>query len=162
PHWLWCWSRLRPVLAGLAAALSLSLVGGLAGMTFLWPLAEGHRRQAEGNAPTADRRRQEAQAAQERAAANLYFSRLAPTRLAWRLNDVTQMRQLLDQCIPQAGEADLRGWEWHYLSALTADGLVTIPTGQHQVECVAFSRDGQRPGEVRVWDLTRQPEFLTA
>src|SRR5262249_60493428 len=45
---LWRWSRRRPLLAGLAAALLVSLAGGLAGMTALWLQAEAARQGAVG------------------------------------------------------------------------------------------------------------------
>jgi WD40 repeat protein/serine/threonine protein kinase len=157
---LWRWSRRRPLLAGMAAALVLSLVGGLAGMSVLWLQAEALRRSAESHAVTADLRRQEAEA-------NLYFSRLAQARLAWRLNDVEETQQLLEQCVPEPGATDWRGWEWRYLTSLGASALTTIPTVHAHVQSVAFSPDGRQlllgggdpyqlsgaRGDAQVWNL---------
>src|SRR5262249_8418672 len=44
---LWRWGRRNPLVAGLAAALLLALVGGLAGVTWKWREAERQRQLAE-------------------------------------------------------------------------------------------------------------------
>jgi WD40 repeat protein len=173
------WARRRPGLAGLTIALALSVAAGLVGMGALWLLAEGHRRDAEGNFAAAQRERGAAEAARRkeaaqrhRAEASLYFSRLAQARLEWRLNNAAGARQLLAQCAPGAGEADPRGWEWHYLSSLTRAELLTIPNAHAMTNGLAFSPDGKwllsgggdpysgeglsaAPGEVKLWDLAR-------
>ena len=46
PERLWLWCRRRPVIAGLTAALILACVLGVAGITWQWIRAEGHRREA--------------------------------------------------------------------------------------------------------------------
>src|SRR5262249_37620789 len=90
-------------------------------------------------------------------------------RLEWQLHRVGPMRRLLGLCRPRPGEADLRGWEWHYLDGLAHADLLTLPA-EVLVNGVAFTPDGRRlvagmgnpyhppdapfPGSVRVWDLT--------
>jgi hypothetical protein len=59
----WRWSRRRPAVAALAAALVLTLGAGFLGMFFLWRHAESQRERAE-------RERARAEAAQARAAAD--------------------------------------------------------------------------------------------
>jgi WD40 repeat protein len=166
------WARRRPALAGVTFALALSLAAGLVGMGALWLIAEGHRQDAERNFVAAQRERGEAEAARRRAEASLYFSRLAQARLEWRLNNAAGARHLLALCVPGAGEADPRGWEWHYLSSLMRAELLTIPNAHAVTNSLAFSPDGKwllsgggnpysdeglskAPGEVKLWDLAR-------
>jgi WD40 repeat protein len=47
PERAWLWARRQPALAALSALLSLSLMGGLAGVIWEWRVAEHHRQQAE-------------------------------------------------------------------------------------------------------------------
>jgi WD40 repeat protein/serine/threonine protein kinase len=168
---LWRWCRRRPGLAALALALLLSLLSGFIGVTILWQLAEGHRQQAEDNFNRAETERGEAIAARDQAEANLYFSRIAQARLEWRLNNVTEVRHLLDLSLPPPGVPDRRGWEWHYLNALTHADLLTIADAHVEVLSLAFSPDGRRlysgggnayqsvngvfPGEIKVWDFSQ-------
>lgn len=45
----------------------------------------------------------------------LYASDMALASRAWRDNDIQQVRIRLARHIPQTGQSDLRGFEWHYL-----------------------------------------------
>ena len=69
---------------------------------------------------------------------NLYLSRIAQSRLEWRLNNIPAARRLLDECEPGR-----RGWEWQHLRRLEQSELDTIswPEFTH-INAVAFSRDG--------------------
>src|SRR5262249_40923596 len=70
-------------------------------------------------------------------------------------------KQLLDECVPNAGQTDLRGWEWHYLKRQCDSALKTIPSLGTPTEGVgvAFSPDdrhvaatGYSDGAVRIWN----------
>src|SRR5262249_18233735 len=57
----------------------------------------------------------EAEADQRRRAERvLYFSRIGLAEREWGNSNVAGAEMLLDQCLPRPGQADLRGWEWHY------------------------------------------------
>jgi tetratricopeptide (TPR) repeat protein len=58
---LWSWCRRKPVVAGLAGALLLSVVGGFALVTWQWRRADQQRQTAEHGWTEADRQRREAQ-----------------------------------------------------------------------------------------------------
>jgi WD40 repeat protein len=74
-------------------------------------------------------------------------------------------RQILTRYIPQPGDTDLRGFEWHYLWKLLhprpprPELLHEIPAHADSAYCVAFSPDGHflatcsRDHTARVWDL---------
>src|SRR5262249_14913707 len=68
-------------------------------------------------------------------------------------DDTPRAQDLLESLKPRAGEADLRGFEWHYLHRLCHGEALTLP-GR---ECAAISPDGQvvaaggGQGAIRVW-----------
>ena len=83
---------------------------------------------------------------------------------AWETNRVERVLQLLEQDRPKTKEADLRGFEWHYLNRLCHQELLTLPAGitgfGHKV--LAFSPDGkrlaagvlvERDPAIKVWDV---------
>ena len=47
-----------------------------------------------------------------------YIADMNLARVAWDENNVIRTRELLEQHRPQPGEADSRGFEWHYLRRL--------------------------------------------
>lgn len=69
-------------------------------------------------------------------------------------------RQTLERHLPEPGETDLRGFEWHALHALAEGDAATVFTDhESSVEVVAFSPDsryllsGSREGKVIIRDL---------
>src|SRR5262249_20302975 len=112
---------------------------------------EGHRRDAEAGFTDAERQRKAADEARDQEAgqrrqaeAHLYLSRIAQARLEWEVHRLGEMRLSLDRCRPGPGEADPRGWEWHYLRGLAHADLLTLPAVYEVVNGVAFSPDGRR------------------
>jgi WD40 repeat protein/tRNA A-37 threonylcarbamoyl transferase component Bud32 len=133
------WVRRRPHLAALAALLLLSLFGGLAGVLWQWQRATGeyHRavRLAEAERRTA------------------YARAISLAYAEWRAGNAGGANQVLSAC-----RAELRGWEWHYLSRLfRARQLATLEGHADGVLAVAFSPDGSRvassgaDGVIKVW-----------
>jgi WD40 repeat protein len=69
--------------------------------------------------------------------------------------------QLLDRQRPQAGELDLRGWEWRYLWQLCrSDAASVLATGPMTEARLAVSADGEwlataqsAPDNVKLWNL---------
>lgn len=161
----WRWCRRRPAIAMMTAALALSLLAGFIGMGVLWLRAETNRRSAELNA--------------ENAELNLYFSRIVQAQFEWRLNNPAGVAALLNQCTPQPGEPDRRGWEWRYLRNLLNSDVGTLALDDRRnmyLASVRFSRDGRRlyaaggnyfsrsnaTGRVRAWDLPPEKEPILA
>lgn len=81
--------------------------------------------------------------------------------LAWNESNLTEFKNLLDRYFPQAGEPDLRKWEWYHMGHLgkpyfqarrielpdVAQGVVFVP--KHNLIAVAH---GFAP-VVSIWNL---------
>ena len=94
----------------------------------------------------------------EQAWRHLYVARMQTAQQAWREGNIPRLRELLAETWPAAGQPDLRGFEWHYLSNVgNADpSIVRPPTG---VCRVSFSPDGRHfvvAGEGGQWDEAAQ------
>jgi eukaryotic-like serine/threonine-protein kinase len=133
------WCRRRPAVAGLAAALAVSMVAALVTVTALWRQAAAAR---DGE-----------QAERERAAARTTDLLLANARLTWLAGDLPKVRAALAECPPEA-----RGPDWRYLERVSAPPVLELDAGE-PVRGVAFNRDGtllaavSENGRARVWDV---------
>ncbi len=101
--------RRRPLVALLLGLLTVSLFGGLAGVTWKWLEANEQRDLA--NAQRTTRRLFQA-----------YRARLSAAVAALQNHDVTDAARHLDAA-PEA----LRGWEWRHLHSRLDDSIAVIP-----------------------------------
>jgi WD40 repeat protein len=141
--------------------------------------ANANEQKAVANAATAQEKEREAvnqrdevKALAEKLAAReqqlqrtLYAAHMNLAQHAWESGGAEQVRELLEQHRPKAGESDLRGFEWFYLYRLCHTELLTV---RHPsvVFSVAYSPDGKRlasvaRGFVKVWDARTGHELLT-
>jgi WD40 repeat protein len=166
------WARRRPAVAALLALVVVVSAAGFGLVTWKWRDAEQqkaaaqeaqHEAEEQTNQKTAallqvnEARRKAVALAESESRANqearvkLYFQQITLARQAWRDNNVTAARQLLDAC-----PADLRNWEWRFLRRLYQSDLRTItPTGPlaKHVHGVAYSPDGTRIATGEGFDL---------
>src|SRR5437762_13821628 len=61
----------------------------------------------------------EAEVERDRARRNLYAADINLAHQAWLQSNLGKARRLLARTRPEAGQEDLRGWEWRYLWGLT-------------------------------------------
>jgi WD40 repeat protein/predicted Ser/Thr protein kinase len=119
----WKWCRRRPALAGLSAALALTLVAGLT--LALWQL----RRTT---------------ASELLARQHAYGADMNLVQEAVENGDLGTAMALLNAHRPAAGQKDLRGWEWRYLwQSCRGDQLFELDCSPHGIDRVAFSPDGR-------------------
>lgn len=123
--------------------------------------------------------RQRAEAARESLRQNLYFSEMIQAGLATEsISGMGRVRELLSHWDPNAASVggdefsghkqqaadDLRGWEWHLLTAMTEEALKVESLGScHRV---AWSPDGKTfaassPGGITLWEVATWKKITT-
>ncbi|OYV82573.1 MAG: hypothetical protein B7Z73_17015, partial [Planctomycetia bacterium 21-64-5] len=101
-----------------------------------------------------------AQASGDMAREQLYLTRQQLAQAAWQEGDINRLKDLLARQRPESEQADLRGFEWHYLDALCATEHLVYRGHRLRVNTVACSPDGRLAasggfdGEVHVWEAS--------
>ncbi|QDT73403.1 serine/threonine-protein kinase [Lacipirellula limnantheis] len=103
----------------------------------------------------------------DRAEANLYVADVRLAHEEWKQAHVAATTRLLNAHLPQPGERDLRGWEWHYLAGLSQRGSVVLGDTTGQFRAAAWSPDGRRLAtsdenhQIKTWDAVTLRELRT-
>jgi YD repeat-containing protein len=114
--------RRRPVVALLVALLSVSLLGGMAGVTWNWLEANEQRDLANAHARLADAHARRADAEKQAAQYQTYRASVAAAAGALEIHDVADAARHLESA-PEV----LRGWEWRHLRSRLDDSSSVIP-----------------------------------
>jgi WD40 repeat protein len=99
----------HPIAAAVVVVSLLVTCCGVAAVLWQWSAAVTARQNLEVALTAEAKQRQDAEE-------NLYYGRLAQARELWESGETSQARTLLDASRPTKGRADLRGWEWYYLT----------------------------------------------
>ncbi len=88
----------------------------------------------------------------------LYAAQMNLAGQAWDAANVARTEQLVESNVPQDGEEDLRGFEWHYLRNLYRQNLRYTLPHPNEIHTVAYSPDGLKlatgdeNGTGRLWE----------
>jgi WD40 repeat protein len=147
------WTRRRPAVAALSAAVLLVAAAGAAGVVWQWRAAV-----ALAGAEAEARDRAETSARQERW--ERYRSTVAAAASALQLDNIHAARRALEAAPPEH-----RHWEWRHLAAQLDGARAVVPLPERdrvtalalrtRLLVAATSRDTA----VRVWDLTTGAEL---
>jgi WD40 repeat protein len=140
------WARRRPAAAALCGLIMAVFVGGLGAVVWNWQAAEeAQRRQIlraereqEEKLVEAARADQEARD-KRRLATKLYFKNAALARHEFADGNLRRADELLAEC-----DADLRGWEWHFLDRYFHPPCLTLRQHTTGVVSLAFNGAGDR------------------
>jgi WD40 repeat protein/serine/threonine protein kinase len=158
---VWRWCRRNKGMAGLTAAvlfLMLATIGSLLSGVLLLSLEkeETLKQKAE-----ADIQRDLAVEREVLLRRQLYPSDMNLAFHCWERLHIDWVRKLLDRHVPNEGEDDQRGFEWHLIDQMVKDSTNPLFTLSHgsKVYGLAFSPDGKTMASVgegsviRIWDL---------
>ncbi|HVM47302.1 MAG TPA: protein kinase [Candidatus Acidoferrum sp.] len=153
---------------GFAATAAIILVLAVGVLMTAWQAVRATRARQAALAAQANeaKLRQQAQAAELAARRRAYASDMNVARQALAGNNLGRALDLLDRQRPQAGEPDLRGWEWRYLWQQTrSDALFTLCQVGSEVQSLAVSPDGAflaigavHSDGLMVWDVRARQE----
>jgi eukaryotic-like serine/threonine-protein kinase len=132
--WLWC--KRRPALAGLIAALALSLISATG-------LSIAYARQQASRARTEQLLRKEAIKMRDLSARQTYISLVKLAWFEWQEAHPARVRDLLAATRPDHESApDFRGFEWFYLDRLNRAPLWTFTPTESFGSSIAFDPKG--------------------
>lgn len=154
PARAWRWCRRNPIVAGLSAAMVLTLVvASIVSTTFgfiatdqLGKAIQAKNResiakeQAEQDRDKAKAATLKAQEKEREALQNLYVSRLYTMAPAWRNGQWGDLHRMLTEWAPPPDQPDYRGWEWFYLEDQVRQRMTVLP-GKYRY--ISWSPDGR-------------------
>jgi hypothetical protein len=161
-------TALGVTIVGAAALLIAGLAMHLGQVNQLNATLSGTNVRLNDAVESATAARKTAEQHEEHAGDLLYASDIANAHEALQSGDVRQASTLLARHVPQPGQPDRRGFEWHYLHRKVNQEHVTIEAHDGDIYLVRYSPDGRRiatcgrDGFVRIWDtrtLAKMQEF---
>jgi WD40 repeat protein len=148
----WRWCRRNPAWAALFAVsitlLTVIAVGGAALSISRGRALEDVREERDRVSRLREDMRSEA-----------YLAQIRLVQREYGVGNIDLVRRLLARHVPEPGEEDLRGFEWHYWNLRTRLERRVLPGKEKYVFGLAYSPDGrllasgEANGVIRLWDV---------
>ena len=100
----------------------------------------------------------EAEDARDKERLQRYSAEMMLGFTAFASSDLERVRRIVDDQRPEPGEIDVRGFEWHWLDAISRRSSATIPAHLSTVRAIEVTPNGERivtagwDCAIRVWD----------
>jgi eukaryotic-like serine/threonine-protein kinase len=151
------WAMRNKMVATLAAALVLGLVGVTIGSLVAASVYYGMAATQKALTETADEKTKQAQQAEREMRENYYDSQMNNgVRAAESASGAGRLREIVEPWLPQTGEKDLRGWEWYWLASVASRAQATIPSYAEGTPAPVLSVDRNHDGSLIAWAVVSE------
>ena len=156
---VWRWGKRNRTAATLATTLCVSLIIGIAVSTSFAVTATELGKQERISRIDAENQKDLAKASGLEAQNRLYGALIRLVERAWVSGDVARARETLRSLVPQSGESDRRGFEWHYWNNACQSELLELGDHRESVDSIAVSPDGKTVASagsddrIRIWEI---------
>jgi WD40 repeat protein/serine/threonine protein kinase len=164
------WQSVRATHAKREALVAQSqAVAAQAGESIQRQKAEANEQQAVAAQANETKLREQAEAEELAARQKAYASDMKLAQSALAENNLGRAQELLNRQRPQAGQKDLRGWEWRYLwQYCQSDALYELCQKTDSISSLSVSHDGEwlavgigmSSGPASVWNLRNHQEIV--